>query len=141
MRIPTHVPIPVSIPDDKLPVVLSRKKKDFGITAAVVTALAISTAAATAAVVSLAATRPTAEAVNTLAEGMAAALQTQTQINAHLQAGILIVNQRVDLVQEQVDILGALLGLGCIAPFLAICVTPIAYTNMTTRTKNSTSKS
>lgn len=128
MRIPTHVPIPVSIPEDKLPVVLSRKKRDFGITAAVVTALAISTAAATAAAVSLAATIPTAEAVNTLAEGMVAALQTQTQINAHLQAGILIVNQRVDLVQKQVDILGALLG--CIAPFLAICVTPIAYTNM-----------
>ena len=94
------------------------------------TALAISTAAATAAAVSLAATIPTVEAVNTLAEGTAAALQTQTQINAHLQAGILIVNQRVDLVQEQVDIWGALLGLGCIAPFLAICVTPIAYTNM-----------
>lgn len=130
MSIPTHVPIPVSIPEDKLPVVLSRKKRDFGITAAVVTVLAISTAAATAAAVSLAATIPTAEAVNTLAEGTAAALQTQTQINAHLQAGILIVNQRVDLVQEQVDILGALLGLGCIAPFPAICVTPIAYTNM-----------
>uniref|UniRef100_A0A8C7AJP9 Uncharacterized protein n=1 Tax=Neovison vison TaxID=452646 RepID=A0A8C7AJP9_NEOVI len=29
MRIPTHVPIPVSIPDDKLPEVLSRKKRDF----------------------------------------------------------------------------------------------------------------
>lgn len=68
--------------------------------------------------------------MNTLAEGTVAALQTQSQINAHLQAGILIVNQRVDLVQEQVDILGALLGLGCIAPFPAICVTPIAYTNM-----------
>ncbi|XP_059255016.1 uncharacterized protein LOC132017239 [Mustela nigripes] len=122
MSIPTHVPIPVSIPEDKLPVMLSRKKRDFGITAAVVTLLAISTAAATAAAVSLAATIPTAEAVNTLAEGMAAALQTQTQINAHLQAGILIVNQRVDSVQEQVDILGALLGLGCIAPFPAICV-------------------
>uniref|UniRef100_A0A8C7ALD5 Retroviral envelope protein GP41-like domain-containing protein n=1 Tax=Neovison vison TaxID=452646 RepID=A0A8C7ALD5_NEOVI len=130
MLIPTHVPIPVSIPEDKLPVVLSRKKRDFGITAAIVTALSISTAAAMAAAVSLAAAIPTAEAVNTLAEGTAAALQTQTQINAHLQAGILIVNQRVDLVQEQVDILGALLGLGCIAPFPAICVTPIAYTNM-----------
>lgn len=52
-NIPTHVPIPVSIPEDKLPVVLSRKKRDFGITAAVVTALAISTAAAAAAAVSL----------------------------------------------------------------------------------------
>lgn len=48
------------------------------------TALAISTAAATAAAVLLATTIPTAEAVNTLAEGTAAALQTQTQINAHL---------------------------------------------------------
>ena len=76
MRIPTHVPIPVSIPEDKLPVVLSRKKRDFGITAAVVTAWAISTTAATAAAVSLAATILTAEAVNTLAEGTAAALQT-----------------------------------------------------------------
>lgn len=66
MHIPTHVPIPVSIPEDKLAVVLSRKKTDFGITATIVTALAISTAAATAAGVSLATTTPTAEAVNTL---------------------------------------------------------------------------
>ena len=129
MHIPTHVPIPVSIPEDKLPVVLSRKKRDFGITAAVVTALAISTAAATAAAVSLATTIPTAEVVNTPAEEWRLSFK-QSQINAHLQAGILIVNQRVDLVQEQVDIWGALLGLGCIVPFPAICVTPIAYTNM-----------
>ena len=51
-------------------------KRDFGITAAVVTALAISTAAATAAAVSLATTIPTAEVVNTPAEGTAAVLQT-----------------------------------------------------------------
>lgn len=71
----------------------------------------------------------TAEAVNTLAEGTAAALQTQTQLNAHLQAYILIINQRVDLIQEQLDLLGEIMGLGRIAPFSAICVTPVTYKN------------
>ena len=54
-----------------------------------------------------------AVAVNNLSAGVAEALDVQGNINSQLKAGILLLNQRVDLVQEEVDVLmeSAQLGL------------------------------
>ena len=80
-----------------------RTKRDFGITAALVSAIAVSAAAATTADVAMAATTQIAETVNEIVERTASTMTTLKSIDGHLKAGILTVNQRVDLLQEQVD--------------------------------------
>ena len=51
--------------------------------------------------------------MNNLSAGVSEALDVQGNINSQLKAGILLLNQRVDLVQEEVDVLmeSAQLGL------------------------------
>jgi hypothetical protein len=80
---------------------------------AIVTAIAISATTAMAAAISLISVVQTAPAVNNLSAGVAEALDVQGNINSQLKAGILLLNQRVDLVQEEVDVLmeSAQLGL------------------------------
>ena len=109
-RMPRFVPWPVQAPSV---MTLFRPKRDFWITAAIITAIAISTTAATAAAMLLTTTVQTAAAVNNLSAGVAEALEVQGNINTQLKAGILLLNQRVDLVQEQVDVLMELSQLGC----------------------------
>ena len=108
-RMPRFVPWPVA----PLVMTLFSPKRDFRITAAIITAITISATAATAAAVSLTTTVQIAAAVNNLSAGVAEALEVQGNINTQLKAGILLLNQRVDLVQEQVDVLMELSQLGC----------------------------
>ncbi|XP_032187449.1 uncharacterized protein LOC116583488 [Mustela erminea] len=122
--------MPVLVNTGELPVLL-RPRRDFGITAAIVAAIAASAAAATAAAIALTTSVQTAAALNNVTGQLAEALATQEQINGHLHAGILIVNQRVDLLQEQMDILEGLLVVGCISNMKGICVTPVEYPNFT----------
>lgn len=102
LRVPHWVPVPVEAVNS---LTLFRPKKDFGLTAAVITAVVTAIAAATAAGLALSQTVQTSEALNTMAENTAKALDTQTSLNHKLKKGIIILNQRVDLVQEQVDVL------------------------------------
>jgi hypothetical protein len=108
-RMPRFVPWPVA----PLVMTLFSPKRDFRITAAIITAITISATAATAAAVSLTTTVQIAAAVNNLSAGVAEALEVQGNINSQLKAGNLLSNQRVDLVQEQVDVLMELSQLGC----------------------------
>jgi hypothetical protein len=62
--------------------------------------MAISATAAMAAAISLTSVVQIAVAVNNLSAGVAEALDVQGNINSQLKAGILLLNQRVDLVQE-----------------------------------------
>uniref|UniRef100_M3XSQ4 Uncharacterized protein n=1 Tax=Mustela putorius furo TaxID=9669 RepID=M3XSQ4_MUSPF len=87
MRIPMFLPMPVSVPEEDLPVLL-RHKRDFGITTAMVTAVAASAAAAAAAATALAIAIPTAKEINQLSTNTAEALQTQNEINDHLAAEV-----------------------------------------------------
>ncbi|XP_052594111.1 uncharacterized protein LOC128110428 [Peromyscus californicus insignis] len=131
MRVPTYIPVPVRIDDAQLPVVLSRQKRDFGITAAIVTAIALSDTAAGLAAASMATSVPTAQALNELSSNTAKALQSQNAINVHLHRGITLLNQRVDLLQEQIDIMEGVLTSACIAPMTGLCITSITYENWT----------
>uniref|UniRef100_M3Z4E0 Retroviral envelope protein GP41-like domain-containing protein n=1 Tax=Mustela putorius furo TaxID=9669 RepID=M3Z4E0_MUSPF len=128
-KIPTYIPMPVQVNPDKLPVLL-RHKRDFGITAAIIAAIAASAAAATAAAVALTTLVQTAATFNNVTGMVAEALAMQEQINGHLHAGILIVNQRVDLVQERLDILESIVSIGCIHNMAGLCITPIAHNNL-----------
>ncbi|XP_059240886.1 uncharacterized protein LOC132006842 [Mustela nigripes] len=124
----------ISVNPNDLPVLLSRHKRDFGITAAIIAAVAASAAAATAAAVALTTSVQTASTLNNLTTGVAEALATQELINGHLQAGIMIVNQRVDLIQEQVDILQKLLTTGCIQSLSGLCITSVGYNDLSIAT-------
>ena len=71
----------------------------------------------------------TAAAVNNLSTGVAEALDVQGNINCQLKAGILLLNQRVDLVQEQGDVLVELAQLDCEWKYSGLCVTSILFVN------------
>lgn len=49
--------------------------------------------------------------------------------NTNLKAGILMVNQRVDWLQEQMNILEQLVFASCISHMLGMCVTSVQYQN------------
>ena len=85
--------------------------------------MAISATAAMAAAISLTSVVQIAVAVNNLSAGVSEALDVQGNINSQLKAGILLLNQRVDLVQEQVDVLMELAQLGCEWKYSGLCVT------------------
>ena len=79
--------------------------------------------------ISLTSVVQTAAAVNNLSAGVSEALDVQGNINSQLKAGILLLNQRVDLVQEQVDVLMELAQLGCEWKYSGLCVTSIPFVN------------
>ena len=91
--------------------------------------LSISATAVMAAAISLTSVVQTAVAENNLFADVAEALDVQGNINSQLKAGILLLNQRVDLVQEQVDVLMELAQLGCEWKYPGLCVTSIPFVN------------
>lgn len=80
-RMPHFVPGPVQAPSA---MTLFRQKRDFGITAAIVSAIAISAAAATAEAVSLTSVVQTAAAVNSLSAGVAEALDLSHNLSQYI---------------------------------------------------------
>lgn len=132
LRIPTNIPIPVVVDTGDFPVTrLFRHRRDFGITAALITAITLSATAATTAAIAMSAQVQTAEVINGVVEKTAAALMTQKSIDGHLKAGILVVNRRVDLLQEQIDDLVSLTSIGCIHSLSALCITSRMAENFT----------
>lgn len=92
MRVPTYVPIPVKVDIGTFPIShLLRTKRDFGITAVLVTAIAVSAATAMTAAVAMVATIQTAETVHEIVEKTASTLTTLKSIDGHLKTGLLTV--------------------------------------------------
>ncbi|KAL6074150.1 hypothetical protein STEG23_025633 [Scotinomys teguina] len=54
-------------------------------------------------------------------------METQLRINKHLMSSIVAANQRMDLIQTQVEELYGLIQIGCIAKLKHMCVTPLRY--------------
>ncbi|XP_053445287.1 uncharacterized protein LOC128584266 [Nycticebus coucang] len=102
-------------------------KRDFGVTAALVTAIATALAAAATATAALATAVPTAAAVNQLSASAAEALRTKTAADRHLRAGLLLVNQRMDILQQQIDDMEKYLSLGCLTSLPSLCITPVPF--------------
>lgn len=73
----------------------------------------------------------TAVTLNNLSSNVAHALDVQTGLNAQLKGGLMVVNQRIDLVQEQVDTLWQMAQLGCQWKYAGLCVTSNQYENYT----------
>lgn len=126
-RVPTYLPVPTKIEEGELEILL-RPRRDFGITVAIA-AIAVSATVAAAAGISLATSIPTAEALNNLTASTAEALQTNLAVVQHLRAGIMIVNQRVDLLQESVEQIEGMLAAHCVRSMPGVCVTSTAWVN------------
>ncbi|XP_058437141.1 uncharacterized protein LOC131424390 [Marmota monax] len=128
MKVPTFVPIPVTADPDSFPIVeVLRSRRDFGITAAIVTAVAVSAAAAVTAGVAMANQVQTAATVNQVIQQTSNILESQSKINQHILSGILAVNQRVDLLQAQIEELSDLVHLGCVDHHAHLCITSLRF--------------
>ena len=116
---------PVEADPENFPIFnLIRHKRDFGITAAIITAIVASAAAGTTVAIAMTNQVQTAEAVNNIVEQTATALTTQEEFNTHLASGSLIADQRVDLVQEQVEELYKVVQMSCVSSLKGLCITP-----------------
>ncbi|KAL6089283.1 hypothetical protein STEG23_037010 [Scotinomys teguina] len=128
VKVPTFVPIPVEADPKTFPILtLLRERRDFGITAAIVAAIALSAASAVTAAVTMTNQIQTAQTINTVVEQISAVMETQHQINKHLISGIVAANQRMDLIQTQIEELFGLVQIGCIAKLKHMCVTPLRF--------------
>ena len=81
--------------------------------------------AATTAAIAMTNQVQTAEAVNNIVEQTATTLTTQEEFNAYLASGLLIANQRIDLVQEQVEELYKVVQMSCVSSLKGLCITPL----------------
>ncbi|KAL6083519.1 hypothetical protein STEG23_004959 [Scotinomys teguina] len=128
VKVPTFVPIPVEADPKTFPILtLLRERRDFGITAAIVAAIALSAASAVTAAVAMTNQIQTAQTINTVVEQTSAVMETQHRINKHLISGIVAANQRMDLIQTQIEELFGLVKIVCIAKLKHMCVTPLRF--------------
>ncbi|XP_076774498.1 endogenous retrovirus group K member 9 Env polyprotein-like [Arvicanthis niloticus] len=127
-RVPRWIPIPVETPST---LSLFQQKIDFGVTAAIVTAISLAAAAATAAGFAMATTVQTSTTLNQLSATVTEAMNTHASATAQLKGGLMVVNQRLDLVEERLDILFQLAQLGCERKLGGVCITSAQYENLT----------
>ena len=127
---PRFIPVPVEAPSS---LDLFRVKRDFGISAIIVGIVAATavTASITASALALSTSVQTVEILNELSATVTSALDVQALVNSQIQGGLMLVNQRTDLVQEQVDILWQMAQLGCEYKLPGLCVTSVQYENFT----------
>ncbi|XP_029409942.1 uncharacterized protein LOC115066968 [Nannospalax galili] len=129
-RMPRFVPVPVEAPNSMS---LSRQRRDFGISAIVVAIIATTAVAAsvTASALALSSSVQAAQSINDLSATVFLAIDKQTSANTQIQGGLMLVNQRIDLVQEQLDISWQMAQLGCVQKLPGLCITSIPYENFT----------
>ncbi|KAL6029890.1 hypothetical protein STEG23_036786 [Scotinomys teguina] len=122
VKVPTFVPIPVKVDPKTFPIMtLLRERRDFGITAVIIAAIVLSAAGAITATVAMTNQIQSAQTINTVVEQTSAVMETQHRINKHL-SGIVAANQRMDLIQTQVEELFGMIQIGCIAKLKHMCV-------------------
>jgi hypothetical protein len=88
-------------------------------------------ASVTALALALSTTVQTTQTINELSMTVTMALDKQATANSQIQGGLMLINQRIDLVQEQVDILWQLAQLGCEYKMPGLCVTSVQFENFT----------
>jgi hypothetical protein len=95
-----------------------------------VVAISISVVAATAAGVAMATTVQTGTALSQLSSTVADAVNLHTSASAQLKGlkgGLMVANQRLDLVEERLDILFQMAQLGCERKLGVLCITSVQY--------------
>jgi hypothetical protein len=127
-RIPRWIPVPVETP---YTLSLFRQKRDFGITAVVIIAISASAAAATAAGYAMVFTVQSGTKLNQLSADLSDAITVQNSASTKLKGGLMILNQRLDLAEEQIGVLYQMALLGCERKLEALCITSVQYENFT----------
>jgi hypothetical protein len=95
VHLPSFVPVPVEADPEKSPIVsLVRRKRDFGITATIVTAIAVSAAFAVTAGIAMAHQVNTANTISQITEKTSEALLTLQRVDSHIASGLMLVYQR-----------------------------------------------
>ena len=136
MKVPTIVPIPVEVDPDTFPLMtLLRERRDFGITSAIVAAIVFSAGSAITAAVAMANQVQMAQTINKVVEQTSRVLETQNVVNKHLLSGIVAANQRIDLVQVQVEELYSLIQVGCISQMKHMCIPPLRFIDAGNKSK------
>ena len=69
----------------------------------------------------------TTDTINTLSASVTTVIDKQASANVKIQGGLMLVNQRIDLVQKQLDVLWQIAQLGCKQKFPRLCVTSIQH--------------
>ena len=75
-----------------------------------------------------------AHALSNLSSSVAHAIDVQVSLYGQLKGGLMVINQRIDLVQEQIETLWQLAQLGCQWKYSSLCTTNIHYENFTRAT-------
>ena len=78
----------------------------------------------------MATTVQTGTALSQLSATVADAVNLHTSTSAQLKGGLMVANQRLDLV-EILDILFQMAQLGCERKLKALCITSVQYENFT----------
>ena len=108
---------------------LIRQKRGFGITAAIVTAIVVSVASAVTAGTAMAHQINTADTISQIAEKSSEALLTLQRVDSHIASGLMLVNQRVDILQHNMEQMMDVIQMSCVASTSHVCITPNRYIN------------
>ena len=130
VHLSTFVPVPVEADPEKFPIMsLVWQKRDFGITAAIVTAIAVSVASAVTTGIVMAYQVNSADTISQITEKTSEALLTLQRVDSHIASGLMLVNQRVDILQHNMEQMMNVIQMSCVASTLHMCITPVRYIN------------
>lgn len=64
-----------------------------------------------------------------IAEKTSEALLTLQRADSHIASGLMLVNQRVDILQHKMERMMDVIQMSCVASTPHVCITPIRYIN------------
>ena len=119
--------MPVEADPEKFPIMsLVLQRRDFGITAAMVTAIAVSAAAS---VVTARIAMANSDTIKSDNRKKSEALLTLQRVDSHIASGLMLVNQRVDVLQHNMEQMMDVIQMSCVASTPHVCITPVRYIN------------
>jgi hypothetical protein len=71
----------------------------------------------------------TANTINQVAEKTSEALLSLQRVDSHIASGLMLVNQRVDVLQHNMEQMMDVIQMSCVASTPYVCITPIRYIN------------
>ena len=71
----------------------------------------------------------TADTISQIAEEMSEALPTLQRVDSYIASGFMLVNQRVDILQHNMEQMMDVIQMSCVASTPHVSITPIRYIN------------
>jgi hypothetical protein len=71
----------------------------------------------------------TADTISQIAEKTSEALLTLQRADSHIASGLMLVNQRMDILQHNMEQMMDVIQMSCVASTPHVCITPIRYIN------------